>query len=521
MTTSIFASPSPESPDWLTPDLDGDLDTALGRARLLLLQAGESGDPRRRIEALLSLARVLRHRADRASLEEAMSAATIATRLIRLPSISTDDILRGRVELECASCLVQGGRVDEAQDRAWPWRDRPELRLAGWAWLVIGQAQAAQGSISAAVAALANAVAEFQRGPRANRVVGTKIRLAETLCRGGFIDAAAAVLKEIREWSESRGARRLHADYFLVLAHVRYAQGDVGEAIQILTKRVGRRLASCRGTVALWERYHRQYATCLRMWEQTGKAEEQAREADELSLLLPTGESGKAPKPAPVPRAAAPHRLATHRFPVQRDIEQEIHDALQGMRTDDHAYRVVALLEEIQGRPDGERAEVMRLIMAGEKMLAIGAGLFAERCLRRALVRIVWLPGMELPRAQAQICLAKVLAGAKPSEALDLLLHALQTVDEQRYLMTEKVWRGNWLRRKLHPAFELAIELATRCDRIEEAADLIVFSRASGIVTASGDSEKPGVPRLLPVPRLHYIDGSVSVLGGGGECLMI
>ena len=62
---------SPEDRDWLSADLDGDLDLALSRARIAVLRAGQVGEVRQRIDALLILARMLRHRADPASVQPA------------------------------------------------------------------------------------------------------------------------------------------------------------------------------------------------------------------------------------------------------------------------------------------------------------------------------------------------------------------------------------------------------------------------------------------------------------------
>lgn len=82
--------------------------------------------------------------------------------------------------------------------------------------------------------------------------------------------------------------------------------------------------------------------------------------------------------------------------------------------------------------------------------------------------------------------------------------------------------RRNWLHEEIHPAFNLAIELAHRCARNDIAADLVVFSRASGVPGPVGSTSSPGrETRLMPVPRLHYIDGSASLLGSGGECRFI
>lgn len=510
--------------DVVALDLDGDLDTALARSRILLWQAGESGDLRRRIEALLVLARVLRHRDDPASLHEAMSAAMIAARLTLLPSVGERDLLHGHAELECAACLVRGGRAKEGSERAWPWRDRPEPWLAGRAWVVIGDALRAEERPSAAVAALANAVAEFQRGQGEDKLARTKIRLAEALSSGGHVAAAAAVLDELREWCASDPPCRLRIAYYLALAEVRQAQGDVEVALDVLAEQAWPVLRSRKSLVALRIRYHLQCAAYLRMWGQKKASDSHANRAAELRRRLPLGRPVDVHELASVPRRTGTDFLSAHSVVFERDIAGEVAQALKGTREDDHARRVVELLELLQGRPDAERAELSLLIETGERLAPpkVPSSLSAERCLRRALVRIAWLPGMELWRARGQVALARMLADTgRVDEALELALRAVRTFDDQRLRMRERSWRGNWLGASIHPAFELAVELAVRCDRPEIASDLIVFSRAAGVVATSGSPDRPSGQRLLPVPRLHYIDGSTSVLGSGAECRMI
>lgn len=508
--------------DVVALDLDGDLTGAVQKARVLLMLAGESGDLRQRIEALLLLARVLRHRETSADLKEAMAAATIAARLTLLPIIGADDELHGRAELECANCLVQGGRTEEALEKAWPWRDSRAARLSGWAWLVIGKGWAAQGRTSATVVAYANAVAEFQRSTQENREIGTSIQLARALCDAGFVDQAEAVLDGLRDWSMSDGVRRFLVEYHLASAEVRYLQGDIDLALRIIDEDVRPRLNSCRGVTALWARYHRQLATCLRAWEQGASADVNDARADRLFARMRGGGLLDAQKFASVPPAAAPVWLSARAAAVPRDLVREVRALVRHVGEDEKARQFTVLLDELQGQPDAERAEVMVLIDAGAALLEHQSDqLYAERCLRRALVRIVWLRGLELPQARAQALLAEILAAdGRAEEALGLAVRAVQTFDEQRYLMSKKHWRGNWRTQKMNPPIQLAIQLAIECEQTELASDLVIFSRAAGVRKADGSAGTPGALRLLPVPRLHYIDGTASTLGSGADCVM-
>ncbi|HMR47837.1 MAG TPA: hypothetical protein PKE40_01080 [Arachnia sp.] len=514
--------------DVVARDLDGDLMQAIEKARAFLFLAGESGDLRRRVEALLLLARVLRHRETPAELTEAMSAATIAAQLTLLPALGADDVLRGRAELECATCLVEGGRIDEALEKAWPWRVHRTARVSGWAWLVIGKAWAAQERISAAVVAHANAVAEFQRSAQENREIGTRIRLAQALCHGGFVDQAEAVLNELQEWSASKGVRRLHVEYYLALAEVRYEQGDIDAAYRILEGEVKGRLNSCRGAEVLQARYHHLSARCVRTWGQGQEADDQDARGDRLLAGFPTGWVLETRAFSSVPSADAPVRVGSRDAAVSRDLVGEVRGLVKLVGDDKKVGQLVNLLDELQGQPDAERAEVLLLIDAGEALLAHRRDpLHAERCVRRALVRVVWLRGMELSRARAQTLLAELMAAdGRAEKALPLAVEAVQTFDEQRYLMEKKPWRGKWLTQKIKPPVELAIQLAIDCGKVELASDLVIFSRAAGVRKAEGTdgtdgtAGTPGALRLLPVPRLHYIDGTTSTLGSGAECLM-
>lgn len=528
--TSAPGSADRVTQPWLAADLDGDLKAALAQANLLLARASKSGDLRGRVEALLAQARVLRHRGDPASLAHARSAADLASRLACLPGADHDEVLRGRTELECATCLVQGGSQAEGMKRAWDWRSAPEPRLAGWAWLVIGQALALQRDRpSAAVAALANAVAEFQRGTRGNRVAGTKILLAETLADAGQLDAASAVLGELSDWAGSEAPRRLRLGYLLALADVHYAQGDVQAAISAMHDEVNPLLNQCTDVEMSWIRYHERYAAYLRAWGQEVKAGKQGERATALRRrLIPAhGTPARPQGNPPIPAPPAPIRWADGGAP--RDLPTRVHEALRGVRGPRAAQHVVELLEELQGVPDAERQEASLLVEVGERLAdpTTAQHLHAERCLRRALVRLAWLPGTMLLRAQAQIALARVLAATEgpekecPEEALKLSLAAVQTLDEQRFRMSERQWRGNWLSKAIHPSFTLAIDLANRCGRVDLAADLIVFSRASGVLAPPSEDDRSGAVSLLPVPKLHYIDGETSELGSDSECRML
>ena len=134
-----------------------------------------------------------------------------------------------------------------------------------------------------------------------------------------------------------------------------------------------------------------------------------------------------------------------------------------------------------------------------------------------ALLRdLAALPQRKAEHAVVVVRLLDSLAGRpglERDQALDLLVRGIQGLDEQRFQMLNRSYRDGWLTRREHPAVARAIELASGTDAAL-AADLITFSRITGVLVPRGERQVP----LVPVPRLRYIDGTESRLGSTGSC---
>ena len=168
------------------------------------------------------------------------------------------------------------------------------------------------------------------------------------------------------------------------------------------------------------------------------------------------------------------------------------------------------------------RAQAIAYVEAGAALRDCRGGPFllhSKRALRRSLVALARLEGMGLWLARGRIELARTLSVAgEREEALSHALLGVQELDRVRVSMQARRHRDTWMAAEIGPSMDLAIELAVACGETSIASDLIVFSRAAGVVAPHlRDSGEADIP-LIPVPLLRYIDGGVSSLGSGGEC---
>lgn len=538
----------------LRADAAGDLVGAARIAEQVVLQASRRADVWRQVEALLLLARVSRHRRDATSLRRARDAAGVAVQVAGLPHLRADQALSTRAGLERAACLVESGRLDEGFAMAADVRDDDEAAHAGWAWTSMGQARLAQGRTREAIAALSNAVAEFERAPVRRRVFASRVRLATALTKAGHLEHGADILEADLEHWRTSGRPRLQAEHHLALAESLRQRGRTAPARALLAT-VADLLGACTGMEAVVVRLHQQQASCDLDWYQSGTARRHVVAAERLRASLREDAGSHRLVPA-VPRPAAvltlgswtPHRSGG----LHRDLEEralELSDAMASDARDAEAPESVLLgsamlatdaqvrglvararrsrtlddgaiddllarLESLAAVPGAERQEVKLLVRMGELLRSLDRPRLvdAERLLRRALVRLARLPGMGLWQARSKVGLAMVLRDdGRFEEALPHAIGGVEVLDAERFEMDARRLRSTWGKHH-NDAFDCAIDLAHRCGRTDIAADLIVFSRAAGVVTGS-------VTRLVPVPRLHYIDGTISTLGRGEGCL--
>lgn len=551
----------------LTADAEGDLMAAQKLVLRLRLEAGRSGDLRERIAAFRLLARVFRHRRVATSLRQATNAAFMALRLSEVPLMQSDDAWRGLAELELAACLIEQGEYDSGRAGAAAWRSREEPYLAGWAWTLLGKARLGQLRIPEAVAELSNAVAEFGRADSGHRVFSSRTLLGAALSRGGDLTHAADLLEaDSSHWSTPDAPRRLRVEHHLVLAENLHARGDIAAARSVLEE-VREELSVCTGMEVTQVQWHQQLAACERDWGQLSSAGRHFSRAEQLRRQLADEPATRPPKNLPLPSPAAPAALSVRTVPGQAGLHDDLAAGAQslaasllaraptrlpeavrlacgqhatvagevssivgqaiqrGLNSASAVTRLLEQLERLAGVAGETRREAALLVDAGR---ALGEAepqqlLESERLLRRALIRLERLPGMELWLGRANVYLARTLSeGGRTGDALNFALAGVGILDQERFRMQSYDLRRNWLHEEIHPAFNLAIELAHRCARNDIAADLVVFSRASGVPGPVGSTSSPGrETRLMPVPRLHYIDGSASLLGSGGECRFV
>ncbi|TRY16871.1 hypothetical protein FOJ82_13440 [Tessaracoccus rhinocerotis] len=547
------ATSPPKREEVVAADLAGDLDLAVDLARATIHAGDSAEDLAVRVRTLLLLARTLRHREDHSSLADARSLTRTVLALARLTE-SGGGTLTAAAELELAACLAAAGLYRQAHEAAKVLRHHPNHRLAGWAWSTMGQANLGARRPAAAVSAISNALAEFARADPGQRILGTRTRLGAALLATGDVAQAADLLTgDLPSWREPGASRRLRIQHHLTTAAALRGTGEIGGAVRLL-RQVDALLAGRTGMDFTRVRFHHEYATCLRIWGQLADAQHQFDLGEQVRAGLagvprPGLRHDRSPvpdTPLPVASVIAPQdpleelqasadelsvavesdvtsrgvRLATGRW--RRDLGS-VRFALLMVQDTEGADAIVERVERLEGMPDGERAEAMLLVEAGEGLARPDSlhPLQAERLLRRALVRLERLTGLELWRARAELALAKVLRSDNREEALRHALAAVQRLDEERFRMRHRDLRGNWLAEVFHPASHLAIELALECGRTEVAADLVIFSRVAGVVAPGDLAARQGELPLTAVPRLYYTDGNRSDLGSGGSCLFL
>lgn len=525
----------------LAADRAGDLDTALALAHRLQLAAGQGGGLPDRVEAFRMLARVLRHRGNPVGAREA---ASHAARLTRLPRLRQEERLAAAVTLDLAACEVEAGDPMEALQLAERWHHDADPKLAGRAWSVTGRAMLERGDVDGAVSAFCNAAAESPR-TRRHGATWPRVMLALALTRAAEAQYAGRILEEdLADWVGRDDRRRLRIGHGLVLAENRVARGDVAGASELLTS-IRRDLRACTGLGAEERMMRRLRAECLASWGQVAEARgELARitEVDGGASARPhtdtparpparqalTALRPVAPRAVPEARSSARSRLRALVDPARtRDVE-EVRRFLDGFvlhggnRTAEQASWLLRRVEGLDGDPVESRAQAIAYVEAGAALRDCRGGPFllhSERALRRSLVALARLEGMGLWLARGRIELARTLSVAgEPEEALSHALLGVQELDRVRVSMQARRHRDTWMAAEIGPSMDLAIELAVACGETSIASDLIVFSRAAGVVAPHlRDSGEADIP-LIPVPLLRYIDGGVSSLGSGGEC---
>ncbi len=540
-------------------DAAGDLIGAGTLAQRLVLAASGAGDLRGQADALLLLARVSRHRRTAASLRRARDAAGIAVELAGTTGLASDAAFRAAAELEQAASLVASGHLDEGFAIAAVHRSAERAAIAGWSWTTMGQARLAQGVHREAVAALSNALAEFQRDAASRRVYVARIALAVALTRAGHIDDGAAILDADIDYWASSGIRRLQIEHHLALAENLRQRGSTAKSRKRLAEVAGL-LEPCTGMDATTVRLHQQRAACDLDWHLVNDARKRITTAEAIRVQLAEGEAA-GPVAAGVPRPAVPQPLGARggqpTLPT-RDLHHDLADAAQELADatasetpdalpgtlalsgsavlelgrevrslvawakrsgtlDDHAIGgLLVRLESLGTVPDAERLEATMLVRAGKLLRTLDQPrlLDAERLLRRALIRLARLPGMGLWQARANVALAMILRDTdRHEEALSHALRGVERFDAERFEMGARATREVWGKRH-NDAFNCAIDLANSCGRTDIAADLITFTRAAGVVRGS-------VGQLVAVPRLRYIDGVTSGLGSGEPTLFV
>lgn len=570
-----------DCPEWLLADRAGDLDLARTLIRQHLQQLPVDAPITERIRAFREEAKIMRHRDDAASLRHAVESAAHAVRLTELTGGADDAVGRGLAALELAACLFACDRFDEGARLAARWASHEDATVSGWAWALLGEAHLGLDRHFQAAAALMNAIAEFERDGNAFRQMTARIALAAAFDRAGrTIDASTLLAEDQSYWTGDRAILRTSIAHHLVRAGAEHHMGDLPAAIATL-RRVEQLLKQTTGMQVAKVRMLRQAAACYAEWGQHFEVTQYLAQAEWLVSRMSQAASPRQ-RPAALPalprtvglrtidpddliettgvherlldETAALAATISRRVPASTyrsklrsrlgdtqstdQICQILEDAaLPGMLNDEGVQLLMSSLVKAQGVPGSERLEASCLVDAGLILTqsaypaagmagAPTAAIAAERCLRRALRRMEWLPGMEIWQARAQLGLAQLPShnDQQREQALDYAVAGLKGLDRQRYLMSRRRHRNTWLTSELHAGYELAIELALQCGREALAADLIIFSRAAGVVVAQtpsrGRAESDEV-QLLPLPRFGYIDGTQSRLGHDGFCHFI
>lgn len=516
----------------LAADRAGNLDLARTLIRQHQRDLSFGASVTERIKAFEVEAKVLRHRNDAVSLGQACAAASHAVRLSRLPGAAGGGSATALAELELASCLLACDRITEGAELASGWVATEDAAVAGWAWMLQGEADLARQDHFAAIASLLNALAEFRRGDHKFRESTTRIALAAAFDRVGRVDDAAQILQaDAAIWSGAPEHRRISIAYQLVMAENQRSLGEIAAALKTLRK-VRKLLKQCTGMHLARLRMHQQFADCLLEWGQDSQAARHTSDAHRIRGLIdgpdaPPTRVGTppphAPKPAgrgKAPKDGPPNRPGDDVTQLTRLLDDA---RAPGLLNDAGVSMLLSQLARLHGKPGLERREATLLVETGEVLRCAGqvGWLAAERCLRRAQARIEHMMGMDIWSARASIELAHVLRDTGSyQQALALARTGIAVLNAQRFQMAKRRFRKNWLQSEMHRGIDLAIELAVRCGDDALAADLIIFSRASGVLVPpmpdAEDCDRDDIP-LRPMPRLIYVDGSESSLGDGAR----
>ncbi|RRD48790.1 hypothetical protein [Arachnia propionica] len=509
--------------DIIDADRRGHLDEAVSWASAQLLSlSGASIEVR--VARHIRLARVLRHRGLGDDFRRSLDAARQGLHLASLPTCPAQ--WRPIAELAVASAHLALG--DEATcrglvDPLTAPGSRADPAVAAWAWRLQGEAALKRSALFEAVPALLNSVAEEQRTRSAPGADATPALLLLAFSRIGQVLDAQKVLGDTdptRMWPR----RRL----VLLLARAEHERryGHIADALETLDD-AEELIDRGSGLDRLRARLHLLRASCFDDWRLGSHAQRERQRAVELKIP-------DAPPPAqPVTRLgeSAPITLTSPQ-PRQGSVMDLIREfrALPCLGVE-HAVILEGALMALQGVPGGERTEALALVEAGSLLASGSSGVraTAERLLRRALARLDYLEGTQLWRASCQAALGRLLSetATEKEEALDLLLAAISGLNRERYSMRHRSHRAEWQRQVESPPHATAIDLAKALGRDEIAAELIIHSRLSGVVSAQTVGEVEAatdtvttIP-LAPVPRLHHINGTVSVLGGPGRCRLL
>ena len=514
-------------------DRAGDLDGAKEEVERLRLELQPTATVQIRSRLLRVGARVLRHRHERASLRNAGNAAGSALAISQAAPTPNGTAVT-LASLEVAACELASGDVDAAIRRVEGVRDHPDPAISGWAHLIVGRSRLAQGRHFPAIASMHNAIAEFQRHGHAHRTAAARLWLAVALDDAGRVEEAHRVLTEDRAvWTGDAPVRRVSILHRLTSAANARSRGEIGESLRLLAE-ARDLLDSTTGMRVERARMHRLRAECYWEWGQFGRADAElaaahkAQPVDQPSPRARTRVQEPPLPPAPLALAASDAPAGTQ--PSQR-LDDEVLEALDRLTEDQvrgsRGVRfVVGQCERLQGVSGYERDEVFALFRAARRLDPADAEAlhWRERLLRRAEARLEFLPGLETLRGRVRVQLAGLLAdGDRSREALSLIVQALLVLDGERFAMATRDWRATWLAVEIEPAYDLAIRLTVALGETSLARDLIVRSRAAGVVSPGTElpHRRPtlGDVPLVPPPRFRFLDGEVSSLGEGAPCL--
>lgn len=514
----------------IAADQAADLDRAVQLSSLLLTRGAGTSSLSQRVAGQLQLSRVLRHRGLGEDLHRCLDAATQALHLASLPT--GDERLRDLATLSRASALLALGDGAGCLDLVAPfvavdtWRDPA---TTAWAWRLLGATALQRSSIFEGIAALLNAAAEEQRLGQRHGSQCTLLLLLEAFSRAGHILDAQRVL-ELLPPGDLIPRRRILLH--LGLAAHRHRYGEIDAALTEV-EQAQQLIRSGSGLDRLQAGVHRVRARCLDDWRLAAEARQERRRAQQLAGPSPTRPAsmtrtgGSDPSAARVLAEPITVTVLTHPHPSAVSVPELI-EQFRGLLAlePEHARALERAVRDLQGVPGEERAEALALLEAGILLADGPAELqpWAERLLRRALARLDHLEGTGLWQAHCCCSLGLLLSETDPDEALELLVQALAGFGEQRHLMPRRSYRSTWGDAVEHRAVEAAIELAHRRGRDDLAADLIIFSRLAGVPTPQ---QQPSATRnldrvpLAQLPRLHYIDGTASLLGRGSPCQLL